>query len=71
MTESLDASLKLNKRFFGGGPVLLGIYVAGYHEKCLGQAPLSYTGCPKTNATCLTDCNFAYSASKLVNDGSF
>ena len=25
----------------------------------------------KTNATCLTDCNFAFSSPKLLSDGSF
>ena len=30
------------------------------------------TGCPPPKkATCLTDCNFAFSTSKLLNDGSF
>ena len=32
----------------------------------------TFTGCPKKkNATYLTDCNFAFSVSKLLNDGSF
>ena len=28
-------------------------------------------GVPKKDATCLTDYNFAFSASKLLSDGSF
>ena len=52
MTESLEESPNFTKdlffwvrNFYGFillGLILLGIYFFGYHEKCLGRAPLSY-----------------------------
>ena len=37
----------------------------------LPEEKIYIPGAPKENATCFTDCNFPFSAPKLLSDGSF